>query len=70
MVEDKQLNFVIPCKVWDGIETSGVKNSDQIEWYFNNEQLFRKKIGKEAYYNKNVSDNYPAMALIIYMCFL
>jgi len=52
IVENGQVNFVIPCKIWDGIETSGEKNSDQIEWYFNDEQLFSKTTGKEAYYNQ------------------
>ena len=55
IVEDNQVNFVIPCKIWDGIPTGGVKNSDQLEWYFNDEELFKKQIGEKDIYNRKVS---------------
>ena len=56
IIEDGQVNFVIPCKIWDGIPTGGIKNSDQLEWYFNDEELFRKQIGENDIYNNKVSN--------------
>ena len=61
IADDGQSNFVISCKVWDGVETSGVKNSDQIEWFFNDDQLFKTMVGEEVYSNKDVSNQFSSL---------
>jgi predicted GTPase len=48
-VEDGQSNFVVPCKIWDGITSgdSSHKNSDMLKWFFRGEELFSQDYGMD-----------------------
>ena len=58
-VKDGEINFVIPCKIWDGIQTGVGQNSDQLKWFFRDELLFMKEKGKDGLTFKRVSRYFP-----------
>ena len=66
IADDGQSNFVLFCRIWDGIETSGVNYSDQIEWFFNDDQLFQKMVGEEECSNKDVSNEFSSFSHCFY----
>ena len=56
-VENAERDFVVPCKIWNGISIGGGKNSDNLRWYFN-EQLLFEQSGEDSDFKEEVNRYY------------
>ena len=52
---DGGVNARVVCRVWDGVDVGGEKNSDTWMWFFNDRLLFKQEAGQGPFIDDQVT---------------
>ena len=52
---DGGVNARVVCRVWDGVDVGGEKNSDTWMWFFNDRLLFKQEAGQGPFMDDEVT---------------